>query len=70
MTGTNVARRLWLGFVLCGLVTQAQAYSLTAIHDYRHLVSGPATGFSDEQKQFPALVYEFEGLSFTSDGSL
>ena len=70
MTGTNVARRFWLGFVLCGLVTQAQAYSLTAIHDYRPLVSDPATGFSDEQKQFPALVYEFEGLSFTSDGSL
>ncbi len=70
MSASTVARRFWLGLALCGLVTQAQAYSLTAIHDYRPLVSAAASGFSDEQKQFPALVYEFEGLSFSSDGSL
>ena len=70
MIGSTVARRFWFGVALAGLVTQAQAYSLTAIHDFRHLVSGAATGFSDEQKKFPALVYEFEGLTVTSDGSL
>jgi len=51
-------------------MAQVHAYSLTAIHDFRHLVTGAGANFTDEQKRFPALVYEFEGLSFTQGGSL
>jgi DNA-binding beta-propeller fold protein YncE len=55
-----------LGIALVGLAAQAQAYVLTGIHDFRHLVAGlPAP-----QNDYPALVHEFEGLAFTQDGSL
>ncbi|MEF8754215.1 MAG: hypothetical protein V5B60_09785 [Accumulibacter sp.] len=43
---------------------------MTATNDFRRLASGAATGFSDEQKKFPALVDCFEGPTVTSDGSL
>ena len=59
----------WLGIALLALVTRAHAYSLIAIHDFRHLVTGNEA-LTDEQRQYPALVFEFEGLAFTEDGSL
>jgi hypothetical protein len=61
----------WLAIVLFGFATQAHpAYSLTGIYDFRPLVTGRPDLFTPEQRQYPALVYEFEGLAFTQDGSL
>lgn len=59
----------WLGILLCALAAPAQSYSLTGIHDFRPLVTGDAT-LTQQQRDYPALVYEFEGLTFTQDGSL
>ena len=63
------AQFLWLGIALVGLATQVHSYSLTQIYDFRHLVT-ERTDLTPEQRQYPALVYEFEGLAFTNDGSL
>lgn len=57
---------LLLGLGLLTVASAAQAAVLTAIHDYRYLVSGLPL----PQREFPSLVHEFEGLAFTSDGSL
>jgi hypothetical protein len=82
LTRTNANRRkeaidmtrvrtpiLWLGILLCALAAPAHPYSLTGIHDFRPLVTGDMS-LTDAQRQYPALVYEFEGLTFTQDGSL
>lgn len=57
---------LLFGLGLLTVASAAQAAVLTAIHDYRYLVSG----LPSPQREFPSLVHEFEGLAFTSDGSL
>ena len=67
---TRVHTRIrWLGILLCALAAPAQSYSLTGIYDFRPLVTGDMS-LTDAQRQYPALVYEFEGLTFTQDGSL
>lgn len=62
----QIGRRLLLALGLLTIASGAQSAVLTAIHDYRYLVSG----LPSPQRDFPALVHEFEGLAFTSDGSL
>ncbi|WP_300340494.1 PEP-CTERM sorting domain-containing protein [Accumulibacter sp.] len=61
---------LWLARLLaCGLLalaSTAQPAALTGIQDYRYLVNG----LPSPEREFPALVHEFEGLAFTDDGSL
>lgn len=52
-----------LGTVLFGIATQAQPYALTGIYDFRPLVTSNSA-LTAEQRQFPAEVYEFEGLAF------
>jgi len=62
---------LCLAIMLFGFATQAHAnYALTGIYDFRTLVTGHPELFTQEQRNYPALVYEFEGLAFTQDGSL
>ncbi len=51
---------LLLGVGLSVLASPGQAAALTAIHDYRYLVNDP----------YPSLAHQFEGLTFTADGSL
>jgi hypothetical protein len=61
---------LVLGFALLFAATRpAYPSALVGVHDFRPLVTGQPS-LSDEQRQYPALVYEFEGLAFTADGSL
>ncbi len=63
------ASNLIPALALLAFAAQAQAYSLTAIYDFRPLVTGDAT-LTQQQRDYPALVAEFEGLTFTQDGSL
>jgi len=68
MTRVHLKTR-WLGILLCALAAPAHPYSLTGIYDFRSLVTVDAT-LTQTQRDYPALVYEFEGLTFTQDGSL
>ena len=62
LAASTFARHLsrLLAAALLAVAGAAQGATLTAIHDFRYLANN----------QFPALVYEFEGLAFTNDGSL
>lgn len=62
----RLVRGMLLGLGLLTAAGGSQSAVLTAIHDFRYLVSG----LPSPQREFPALVHEFEGLAFTSDGSL
>ncbi len=64
--GLRRCRTLLFGLGLSILGIPLQAATLTAIHDYWHLVSG----LDSPKNLYPSLSHEFEGLTFTADGSL